>query len=309
VTEALILVIGASGFVGGGLARTLVADGYAVRCLTRTPARVEALRALGCDIAEGDVSKPASLDRALEGVRAVYISIQTLSPQPASRPDQRFMAVEREGLENIVRAAKAKGVRRLIYVTSLGIDAGSPSEWLRERWRAEQDLLDSGLEVTVIRPGMIVGEGGRGFGILASQARKGVVVSLASRSRMRTIALGDLVYYLVSVLDEPRAFGQRFDVGSDDVLSNRQMIDINADLVNRSHPIKIGIPLSLIGLLAPVIERLAKAPKGGIRGFLDSLDGDGAGDPMPIRALLPRPLKSYREAAAPILARAGAGPL
>ncbi len=296
-----ILVIGASGFVGRHLAKALLADGYAVRCLARDPAKVQDLAALGCEVVKGDVSDLASLRQALDSIHAVYISIHTLSPQPGSAAGQRFMAVELNGLQNIVTACEVHGVRRLIYVTSLGIAADTSSEWLRERWRAEQFLLGSGLDVTIIRPGMIVGAGGRGFGMVASGAKKLVAVGLGGQQKMRTIAVDDLISYLVGVLDDPRAYGQCYDVGNDDVLTNSQMIDAVADILGRRPPIKLQIPPALLGALAPLIERAGKLPKGAMRGLLDSRDADASGDPMPIRSLLPRALLSYRQAAAQAL--------
>ena len=116
-----ILVIGASGFLGRHVTRGLLAAGYVVRCLARNLARVEDLAAAGCEVVQGDISDFASIERALASVEAVYICIHTLSPQPASTPGQGFMDVERHGLENIVAACRTNGVRRLIYVTFLGI--------------------------------------------------------------------------------------------------------------------------------------------------------------------------------------------
>lgn len=292
-----VLVIGASGFVGRHLTKALLAEGKAVRCLARDPARVQDRAAIGGEIVQGDVSDLASVQRAVEAVEAVYVSIHTLSPQPGSTSGQRFMAVEREGLQNVVTACQARGVRRLIYVTSLGIAADASSEWLRERWRAEQFLLGSGLDVTVLRPGMIVGAGGRGFTMMASQAKKSVAVGLGGRQKMRTIAVEDLIYYLVGVLDDPRAYGQCYDVGNDDVLTNGEMLDAAAEILGRRPPLKLQIPPALLGASAPLIERLGKLPRGAIRGIVDSLAADASGDPTPIRTLLPRPLLSFRQAA------------
>lgn len=296
-----ILVIGASGFVGGHLAKALLAEGNAVRCLARNPERVKDLAALGCEVVKGDISDLALVQRAVESVQAVYISIHTLSPQPGSTPGQRFMAVERDGLQNIVTACREQGVRRVLYVTSLGIAEEGPGEWLRERWQAEQFLLSSGLDVTVIRPGMIVGVGG-GFGMLASQAKKSVAVGLGGSQKMRSIAVDDLVYYLMGVLDDPRASGQRYDVGNDDVLTNSQMTDAVAKILGRRPPLKLKLQKALVGAFAPVMERAGKLPRGAMNGLLDSMEADMSGDPLPIRAILPRPLLSFRQAAERALA-------
>ena len=293
-----ILVIGASGFVGKHLTKALLAEGYAIRCLARNPARLQDLAAAGCEIVQGDIADLASVERAMESVQAVYISIHTLSPQQTSGARPRFMDVEKTGLQNVVTACRSRGVHRVVYVTSLGIAPDAPSEWLRERWHTEELLLHSGLDATVIRPGNIVGVGGRGFDTVVSQAKRRIAITLGGHQpRMRTIALDDLIAYLVGVLDDPRAFGQRYDVGNDDVLTMNQTIDIVADLLGGRDPVKVQIPRALLGALAPLVERVSKLPLGAVKGFVDSLDTDAVGNPTPIRALLPRPLLSFRQAA------------
>lgn len=298
-----ILVIGASGFVGRPVALALLAGGYEVRCQARSPAKVQDLAQAGCEIVQGDISDLASMQDALKSVDAAYISIHTLSPQPGSAAGQGFMDVERAGLENIVAACRANSVRCLIYVTFLGISPDSPSAWVRGRWDAEQFLLSSGLDVTCIRPAQIVGVGGQGFNMMVANAGKSVALTMApARQRMRNIALDDLVYYLVGVLDDPRAYGQCYDVGCDDVLTNDQMMDIAADVLGRKHPAKLHIPPALLSALSPLIERLSKLPDGAIKGIADSLGTDSVGDPAPIRRILPRPPVPYRQAVEQALA-------
>ena len=236
-------------------------------------------------------------------VDAVYIAIHTLSPQQGCGGRPRFMEVEKNGIQNVITASQASGARRIVYLTSLGIAPNEKSEWLRERWNSEQLLLNSGLDATVIQPGYIVGRGGRGFDTVVSNAKRRVAISLGGDSpKMRTIAVEDLVYYLVGVLEDPRTYCQVFDVGNDEVLSINQLIDITADTLGNRRPMKLQIPLALLGAFAPLVEHLGKLPIGAMTGMVDSLRVDMDGNPMPIRNLLPRPLLSFRQALA---ARAG----
>lgn len=306
VARKPVLIIGASGLVGRRLAQTLLADGRAVRCLARRPAKLADLTAAGCEVVKGDIADAAAVAEAVEGVAAVYVSIHTLSPQPGGGAGARFMEIETQGMQNVIAACRSQSVRRVVYVTSLGIAPDAPGEWLRERWRTEQLLLDSGLDATVIRPGHIVGVGGRGFDTVVAQAKRRTAVTLGGdRPVMRAIALDDLVGYLCAVLDDARTSGQRFEVGSDDVLSMNQMIDVVADVLGRPHPRKLQIPRPLLSALVPVIERMGKLPAGALKGLLDSLKVDGVGDPGTIRALLPRPLLSFRQATERALANSG----
>ncbi|WP_295713562.1 SDR family NAD(P)-dependent oxidoreductase [Mucilaginibacter sp.] len=293
-----ILVIGASGFVGKRVAKALLAEGYQLRCLARKPEKVEDLRALGCETVQGDISDAASLNYALATVDAVYISIQTLVSQHSSTEGKGFMDIEMDGLRNIIEACKIRKVTRLIYITFLGVAPDAKSAWIRGRWQAEQLLLNSGLDVTVIRPGMIVGSGGQGFNMLIKNAGSRVAIVMGSgKKRYRSIAIDDLVFYLTSILENEHAYGQCYDVGNNDILNMNDMINSVASVIGKPHPFKIHIPIGLLTIAAPLIERMSKAPKGAIKGMLDSTASEMIGDPLPIRKLAEHMLLSFKQAA------------
>lgn len=207
------------------------------------------------------------------------------------------MDIEMKGLQHIVQACRLHQVHRLVYVTSLGISVNSTDAWTRGRWKTQDYLLSSGLDVTVIQPGMIVGIGGQGFNMVLANARKSLAFVVGNgRNKLRCIAIDDLIYNLIGVLTEPKAYGQCYEVGSDDVLTSDQLIDAAAEVVGHRHPRKIHISLALLRLAAPLIERIAKSPKGSIKGAMDSLGEDLVGDPSAIRKLLPRQPLSYKQA-------------
>ncbi|MCF2443977.1 NAD(P)H-binding protein [Dyadobacter sp. CY345] len=292
-----ILVIGASGFVGGYLVRQLLADGYLVRCLVRNPDKVKELADSGCEIVKGDITDFSSIQGALESMDAVYISIHTLAPQHAGTADQGFMDIEMNGIQNIVKACQMQNVRRVIYVTSLGISEDSKDAWTQGRSKIQQYLLNTSLDVTVIQPGMIVGIGGLGFNMVLANAQKNTAFVVGNgRNKLRCIAIDDLVYILIGVLNKQDAYRKCYEVGSDDVLTSDQFIDAAADVIGHRHPRKIHIPLAALRFAAPLIERLSKAPKGSIKGALDGLGEDLIGDPAAIRKLLPRQPISYNQA-------------
>ncbi len=113
---------------------------------------------------------------------------------------------------------------------------------------------------------------------------------------MQNIAISDLVYYLICVLQEPRAYKQAYNVGSDDVLTNDEMMDVAADLLGKAHPRKMHLPQAIPRMMAPMMERGAKLSKGYIKTILDCAGVPMTGDCLPIRAILPKPILSYREA-------------
>lgn len=297
-----ILVIGASGFIGGYLTRQLLAEGFTVCCMVRNPDKVKELADSGCEIVKGDFTDPTSVQHALESMDAVYISIHTLAPQNKDTAKQGFMDIEMNALINIVEGCWMHGVRRLIYITALGVSADAKDAWTVGRWKTQQYLLNSGLDVTVIQPGMIVGIGGQGFNMVLANAQKNTAFVIGNGlNKFRSISIDDLVYNLIGVLQETEAYGRCYEVGSDDILTGDQLIDVAAEVVGHAHPKKFHIPLGLLRFVAPLIERIAKSPKGAIKGALGGLGEDMIGDPTSIRKLLPRKPLSYKQAVAKAL--------
>ena len=294
-----ILVIGASGFVGRNVTQQLAADGYSVRCLARKPNKISDLAAAGCEVVQGDISDSASLQKATLSVDAVYISIQTAAAQHATKSSTDFMDVELAGMQNIVNACKQNHVSRIIYISFLGVSHDAKSSWIRGRWKAEQLLLKSGLNATIIRPGMIVGIGGQGFNAVVGNAKKSTAIVMGNgKQRFRCIAISDLVYYLEGVLNEPKAFGQAFDVGGDELYNMDEMIDVVADILNKPHPKKFHLPMGGLRALSFMLEPMMKMQKGALKGLIDSMKTELIGaDPKAIRKILPRPLLTFHQSA------------
>lgn len=301
--DGTVLVLGGTGFVGRRVVKALTAAGFPVRCLVRDPARADDVAGKGVEVVRGDMLDAAAVSAAARQVRAVIVCVHTVSPQPARQAGHDFIDVEEAGVGNIVAACHANEVSRLLYVTSIGVAADARSSWTRGRARIEELLFSSGLDVTVLRPGMIVGHGGDGFGLVERGARRRATVLMSSpQQRFRTVAVNDLADQLVALMDEPRSFGHHFDVGSDDVLTIDEMIDLAADHLGRPHPVKIHLPRRVIARLAPLLERAAKMPPGAIGGFVGAgSDTDMVGNAAPIRVLLDQPPVPFATAMAQAL--------
>lgn len=293
-----VLVMGATGFVGRRVVAALREEGRVVRCLARTPERAQDLVADGVSVVPGDMLDQGAVARAVEGVSAVIVCVHTISPQAASAHGQGFMDVESEGLRHVVAACNESGVSRVMYVTSIGVDEHATSSWLRGRWQTEQALFQSGLDVTVLRPGMIVGRGGDGFSVVARGAKSRFTMAMAGpRQKFRTIAVDDLAADLVDLIDLPSAVGRAFDVGSDDVLSMAEMTRIAAESIGRRPGVILFVPGRLIRLLAPLVERIAHVPRGAISGFVgEGAREDMTGNPDAVRVILGRTDRPYRQA-------------
>ncbi len=293
-----VLVIGATGFLGRRVVAALRGKDRAVRCMARTPVGAQDLLADGVTVVQGDMLDRAAVERAIDGVGAVIVCVQTLSPQGADEGNRGFMEVEAEGLRHIVEMCRKLDVGRVLYVTSIGVAEHANSSWLRGRWKTEQALFQSGLDVTVVRPGMIVGRGGMGFSIVAQGATKRFAMAISGRrQKFRTIAVDDLASDLVDLMDLPAAVGEAFEVGSDDVLTMPEMVRIAATSIGRRPGVMLFIPGGMIRLLAPMIERIGKIPAGAISGLIgDGPQADMSGNPAAVRQLLGRTDRPFLEA-------------
>jgi NADH dehydrogenase len=297
-----VVVLGSTGFVGRRLTQALVQKGFGVRCSVRDPLKAAEILPKECEIIPGDISDEKSMFDAVKGVEAVYVSIHTLRAQPKSMSGESFVDTEIRGLGYLVKACLDCGVGRIIYVTQLGAAPDAELLWARGRWKAEQLLLKSGLNATILRPGQIVGKGGGGFGRMMAQAGKRfAIVPGSGKQKYQNIAVDDLVYYLTQALDEPGTYGKAFDVGSDEILTYNEMIDIAARVMGKPAPIKIHLPLFLLKPFAPFLERAIKLPKGSFGDLIKGMETDYTGDTQAIKAIIPYKLLNYEDAVGKVL--------
>ena len=219
-----VLVAGASGFVGGRLAPALVEAGHDVRAMTRRPDRYDGA---GTPVA-GDVTDEESLRRALEGCAAAFYLLHSLG-------DADFRRKDADAARTFARAAADAGVERIIYLGGLGRDGDELSAHLRSRREVEQLLGSTGVPVTTIRAGIVVGHGGVSWEMTRQLVAHlpAMVTPRWVHTRTQPIAVADVVRYLVGVLEAPDAAGRVFEVGGPEVLSYLEMLTRVADIQGR----------------------------------------------------------------------------
>jgi uncharacterized protein YbjT (DUF2867 family) len=154
----LILVTGATGYVGGRLVPRLLEAGYRVCCLIRDPARAEGRAwAKRVELVQGDMLDPQPLVAVMRGVDAVFYLVHSLGS--GSDFTERDTAAAR----NCAAAAKDAGVNRIIYLGGLGDPNADLSQHLRSREQTGSALREAGVPVTEFRAAVIVGSGSLSF--------------------------------------------------------------------------------------------------------------------------------------------------
>ncbi|MFB0976440.1 MAG: NAD(P)H-binding protein, partial [Myxococcota bacterium] len=193
-TKPLVLLTGASGYVGGRLLSRLEKSDFQVRCLARHPEFLASRVGAATDVVQGDVLNAESLQAAFVGVDTAYYMIHSMGNTSGAG----FEEDDRSGARNFAQAAFAAGVRRIIYLGGLGSEKDSLSPHLNSRHEVGRILRDSGVPVVEFRASVIIGSGSLSFEMLRSLVEKLPVMVTPKwvHVNAQPIAIEDVLDYL-----------------------------------------------------------------------------------------------------------------
>lgn len=225
----LILLTGATGYIGGRLAPRLLEMGCRVRCLVRDPARLQGRPWHDAvDIVAGDVLQPESLVAAMCGVQAAYYLVHSLGG------GADFHQRDLEAARNFALAASAAGVTRIIYLGGLAEATPELSEHLRSRQQTGDALRSAGVPVTEFRAGVIVGSGSLSFEMIRYLTER-VPVMICPRwvyTRTQPIGIREVLEYLTAALAVPESSGCIIEIGGAEVVTYGEMMTTYAEVRN-----------------------------------------------------------------------------
>lgn len=217
----LVLLTGATGYIGSHLLLRLQQRNVPVRCLARKPDNLRTKVAEWTEIVKGDVLNRASLDAALAGVTTAYYLVHLM----ASSVD--FEKQDREAAENFGAAAKEAGVQRIIFMGGLGEETDPKlSSHLRSRHEVGRILRDSGVETIEFRASVVIGNGSLSYNLIRSLTDR-LPVMICPRwlaTPTQPIAVKDVLAYLLAALDLAPGESQVFEIGGSDVVTYGQLI-------------------------------------------------------------------------------------
>jgi uncharacterized protein YbjT (DUF2867 family) len=213
--SGIVLVTGATGYVGGRLVPVLERIGRPVRCLARRPEHLRDRVGPATEVVRGDVLDPASLAEATGGVDVAYYLVHSMGSRAA------FEEADRSAAENFGRAAAAAGVRRIVYLGGLGEEGASLSPHLRSRHEVGRILRASGVPVIEFRASIVIGSGSLSFEMVRALVER-LPVMVTPRwvdVPAQPIAVDDLLAYLAAALDVDVARSRIFEIGGADRVS------------------------------------------------------------------------------------------
>ena len=215
----MILLTGATGYIGSRLLRVLEAGGLPVRCLARDPARVIASCAT-TEVVAGDCLVEPSLAAAMTGVDQAYYLVHSMAS------GAEFASLDRCAAANFARAAAAAGVRRIVYLGGLGDDPESLSTHLKSRLETGQLLRQSGVPVVEFRASIVIGAGSLSFEMIRALVERlpAMICPRWVNTRTQPIAIDDVLAYLRAALDLPAECEGVFEIGGPDQVSYGDMM-------------------------------------------------------------------------------------
>ncbi len=263
----LILLTGATGYIGGRLMPLLEQRGVRVRCLARRPEDLRPRVAPATEVVPGDVLRPETLDAALEGVDTAYYLIHSMG----STGD--FQRDDRQAAANFASAAKKAGVRRIVYLGGLGNPARGLSKHLRSRQETGEVLRGSGVEVIEFRASIIIGSGSLSFEMIRALVERLPVMICPKwvATPAQPIAVEDVLDYLLAALDLAGRESRIFEIGGPDQVSYGELM---REYARRRGLRRVMIPVPVLtprlsslwlGLVTPVYARVGRKLIEGLR--------------------------------------------
>lgn len=294
LTGTTVLVTGATGYIGGHLIPPLLERGASVRAFARTPDKLrDASWRDRIDVARGDLGDPESLVRAFEGVDVVYYLVHSMGFT------RDFVTAEAEAARNVVAAAKAAGVARIVYLSGLHPD-GELSPHLRSRTAVGDVLIGSGIESVVLQAGIVIGSGSASFEMVRHLTDRLPLMTTPKwvHNLIQPIAIDDVLHYLVEAATAPVRESRTWDIGGPDVMEYGEAMQVYADVAGLTKRVIIALPLLTPSIASWWVGLVTPIPSGLARPLVESLHCDAVRLERDIDGVIPPPeggLTGYRD--------------
>jgi uncharacterized protein YbjT (DUF2867 family) len=303
----MIVVTGASGYVGSHIVRRLVETGKPVRAFVRSRQSAQKegrLKGLDVDWAEGDVTRPETLTPAMQGASAIVHTVAIA----IEKGGRTYEEINYQGTVNVVEATRAAGVQRLINISQLGADSSLPYRFLASKGKAQEYVAASDLDWTAFRPSVIWGpedEFANTFARLVPFSPIIFPIVGGEEAKFQPIWVEDLVTCIARALDEPGTIRKEYEVGGPEVLTLEEIERRTLRAVGAQR-LMVHFPMPILRVVVTLMEALLPAPPV-TRSLLELLAVSNVTRTNAIQQFVPDPRPFTAENAAPYMRQFRAG--
>ncbi|MCI0329897.1 MAG: complex I NDUFA9 subunit family protein [candidate division Zixibacteria bacterium] len=251
-----VFVAGATGFVGSHIVKKLVAHGHSVIALAHKRSD-EVLKGAAVEKREGSILDLNSLRSTAKGAEAIVNAVGIIKEVKG----KTFDGIHRQGVENLIAAAKENGIKRFIHISALGTGAGIDTAYFRTKEAGEKVLMASGLDWTIFRPSMIVGPGDGFSTEMLALMKKGPFIPVIGKGeyKLQMVYIEDVAECVALALQKPETIGQTYCLGGPDIMTMNEVLDFLARWKGIHKP-KIHIPLFIMRPAAAIMKAVLPNP-------------------------------------------------
>jgi uncharacterized protein YbjT (DUF2867 family) len=258
----MILITGATGYIGRHLIARLVARDERPRCLVRDIERASRiLPADNVELVQGDTTKPASLAAAVQGVDTI-VHAAFITADHKQAPGTSYQETNVVGTQHLIEAAQDAKVKRMIEISGLGTKPAKLGSYMQGRYLAEKVLTESGLEWTIIRPSVLFGKEAPFIKGLVDLIQTAPILPLigGGKALFQPIYVEDVVSVITAITDESeRAAEKIYTIGGPAYYTFTQILDELQSVMHKKR-IKVYAPRSLVAMGAAVMEAVLPKP-------------------------------------------------
>ena len=253
----MILITGASGYIGSHITKKLVTEGKSVRALIRNPDRAKnegRLQDLNVEWFAGDINHPESLQSAMQGAQVVIHTVAIA----IEKGGRTYEGINYQGTVNVVEAAKKTGVRRFINLSQLGANSKLPYRLLASKGLAQEYVSGSGLDWTSFRPSVVWGpedEFANTFARLALLTPLIFPIVGDVNSKFQPVWVEDVATCLVKALDDPGTAGKEYELGGPEVLTLEEIERRTLQAIGARRKM-IRFPMAFLRIAVTLMEAL-----------------------------------------------------
>jgi NADH dehydrogenase len=231
---AMVLVVGATGVLGGLIVRRLLQEQHPVRALVRPGTSHRSLEQAGAEIVFGDLKQPDTISRACRGMAAIVTTANSVS---RSAPDT-VNTVDLDGNATLIEAAAEEGVEQFLFVSVYGASAQSPAPFIRAKAKTEEKLKASGVPFTILAPAAFMESWIGGIVLGPVKAGRPVTIVGSGQKRHSFVAVNDVAALAVAAVGNPLALDRTLPFGGPEAHTFLDATEMCARILGRVIPVR-----------------------------------------------------------------------